>query len=295
MNALVRSELLKIRTIRSFWAYLIVIVAFTALAVAAQIGSAESLERGTVDFQSDLVATAGIALLLSVILGITLVTTEFRFGTVTPTFLVAPKRELVLAAKAIAAIALAIGFALLSLFVIAVIALPWLASVDAETNVLDGEIGSVAAQQILSAVLWALMGVAIGTVVQSQVAALVGTLVWIFIGETLLIGAFGLLDLDGAVRLPALPGARCGRRVGRGRAALVLAGRRGLARVDRRVGAGRDRACSPARHHLAASARTPRSARRPRAARATAASRSRGRRARARPSRSWQRRAPRRC
>jgi len=197
VSALVRSELLKIRTIRSFWAYLIVIVAFTALAVAAQLGSAESLERGTVDFQSDLVETAGIALLLAVILGITLVTTEFRFGTVTPTFLVAPKRELVLAAKAIAAIALAIGFALLSLFVIAVIALPWLASVDAETNVLDGEIGSVAAQQILSAVLWALMGVAIGTIVQSQVAALVGTLVWIFIGETLLIGAFGLLDLDG--------------------------------------------------------------------------------------------------
>ena len=198
MSALVRSELLKIRTIRSFWAYLLVIVAFTALAVAAQIGSAESLERGTVDFQSDLVTTAGIAFLLSVILGITLVTTEFRFGTVTPTFLVAPKRELVVAAKAIAAIALAIGFALLSLFVVAVIALPWLASVDAETNVLEGEIGSVAAQQILSAVLWALMGVAIGTVVQSQVAALVGTLVWIFIGETLLIGAFGLLDLDGA-------------------------------------------------------------------------------------------------
>ena len=198
MSALVRSELLKIRTIRSWWAYLIVIVAFTGLAVAAQIGAADTFDRGTVDFQSDLVETAGIALLLAVILGITIVTTEFRFGTVTPTFLVAPKRELVIAAKAIAAVVLAIGFALLSLLVVAVIALPWLVSVDAETHALDGEIGSVAAQQILSAVLWALMGVAIGIVVQSQVAALVGTLVWIFLGETLLIGAFALLDVDGA-------------------------------------------------------------------------------------------------
>ena len=34
------------------------------------------------------------------------------------------------------------------------------------------------------------MGVAIGTVVHSQVAALVGTLVWIFLGETLLSGLF---------------------------------------------------------------------------------------------------------
>ena len=198
MRALVRSELLKVRTIRSWWAYLIVIVAFTALAVASQIGSADSFDRGTVDFQSDLVETAGVALLLSVILGITIVTTEFRFGTVTPTFLVAPKRELVIAAKAIAAMALATGFALLSLFMVAAIGLPWLASVDAETHAFDGEIGTVAAQQILAAVLWALMGVAIGTVVQSQVAALVGTLVWIFLGETLLVGAFGLLDLDGA-------------------------------------------------------------------------------------------------
>ncbi len=198
MTALVRSELLKVRTIRSWWAYLIVIVAFTGLAVAAQIGSTDGGDRGTVDFQSDLVETAGIALLLAIILGITIMTTEFRFGTVTPTFLVAPARELVIAAKAIAAAVLAIGFALLALLVVAVVALPWLASVGAETHLLDGEIGRGAAQQILSVVLWALMGVAIGAVVQSQVAALVGTLVWIFLGETLLIGLFGLLDIDGA-------------------------------------------------------------------------------------------------
>jgi ABC-2 type transport system permease protein len=47
-------------------------------------------------------------------------------------------------------------------------------------------------------VLWALLGVAIGSVVQNQVAALVGTLIWLFLGETLLIGVFGLLDIDGA-------------------------------------------------------------------------------------------------
>ena len=30
----------------------------------------------------------------------------------------------------------------------------------------------------------------------SQVAALVGTLIWIFLGETLLVGLLGLLDID---------------------------------------------------------------------------------------------------
>ena len=40
------------------------------------------------------------------------------------------------------------------------------------------------------------MGVAIGSVVHGQVAALVGTLVWLFLVETLLVGLFSLVDVD---------------------------------------------------------------------------------------------------
>jgi ABC-2 type transport system permease protein len=171
---------------------------FTALAVAGDIGTTDDANRSTVDFQVSLVETAGIALLLSIILGITIITTEFRFGTVTPTFLAAPRRELVIAAKTIAGVVVAAGFALLSLLFVAAVGLPWLAVVDAQTHLGDAELWKAALQQILTAVLWALIGVAIGAVVQSQVAALVGTLVWIFLGETLLIGLFRLLDIDGA-------------------------------------------------------------------------------------------------
>ena len=42
------------------------------------------------------------------------------------------------------------------------------------------------------------MGVAIGTAVHSQVAALVGTLIWIFLVENLLVGLLGLVDADGS-------------------------------------------------------------------------------------------------
>ena len=97
---------------------------------------------------------------------------------------------------------LAIGFALLALVVMALIALPWLA-VRAMRRTCSRESWLRRGHQILSAVLWALLGVAIGTLVQSQVAALVGTLVWIFLGETLLLGLFGVLDVDGLLRLPA--------------------------------------------------------------------------------------------
>jgi ABC-2 type transport system permease protein len=198
VSALVRSELLKIRTTRSWWAYLIVIVLLTGIAVAGDIGSTDSADRGTVDFQLGLIDTVGIAVLIAIILGITIITTEFRHGTVTPTFLASPHREVVIAAKAIAGVVVAVGFVLLSLVVVAAVAVPWLASVDAQSHLGDSELATRASQQFLAAALWALMGIAIGSAVHSQVASLVGTLIWIFVGETLLLGLFRVLDVDGA-------------------------------------------------------------------------------------------------
>jgi ABC-type transport system involved in multi-copper enzyme maturation permease subunit len=195
--ALVRAELLKIRTTRSWWAYLIVIVLLAGIGTAGTIGSSADSDRGTVDFQLDVVDTIGVAVLLAIILGITIITAEFRHGTVTPTFLAAPHREQVIGAKTIAAVVVAIGFALLALVVVLAVALIWFAIIGVDPQFTDGEIVTRAVQQGLAAVLWALIGVAIGTMVQSQVAALVGTLVWIFVVENLLVGLLGLLDGDG--------------------------------------------------------------------------------------------------
>ena len=197
MIALVRSELLKVRTTRGWWAYLIVIVLLAGIGTAGTIGSSADSDRGTVDFQLDVVGTMGVAILLAIILGITIITAEFRHGTVTPTFLAAPHRERVIGAKTVAAAVVAIGFALLALVVILAVALIWFAVIGVDPQFTDGEIVTRAAQQCLAAALWALMGVAIGAIVQSQVAALVGTLVWIFVVENLLVGLLGLLDGDG--------------------------------------------------------------------------------------------------
>ena len=197
MTALVRAELLKVRTVRSWWAYLIVIVLLTGIGAAGEIGSSESENRGTLSFQLGLVDTIGVAVLFAIIVGITIVTTEFRHGTVTPTFLAEPHRERVILAKAIATTVVAIGFALLSLLVLATVAITWLTIVDAQLQLGDAEFLTRTGEQILSTVLWALLGVAIGTAVHSQVAALVGTLIWIFLVENLLVGLLGLLDADG--------------------------------------------------------------------------------------------------
>jgi ABC-2 type transport system permease protein len=197
MTALVRSELLKIRTTRGWYAYLAVIVLLVGVGVAGEVGTAGDDRRGELDFQLGLVESAGAAALLAIILGITVVTTEFRHGTVTPTFLVAPHRERVVAAKGVAGTLVSVLFAVLALVVIAAVGLTWLSAVGADIHLGEGDLGVRAAQMLLMAVLWALLGVSIGALVQSQIAALVGTLIWIFLGETLLIGIFGVLDIDG--------------------------------------------------------------------------------------------------
>ncbi|MGZ8783654.1 MAG: ABC transporter permease [Gaiellaceae bacterium] len=210
MIALIRAELMKVRTTRGWWAFLAVIVLLTGIAVAGQIGSAGEGERSTLDFQVSLADSVGITVILAIILGIMMITTEFRHGTTTPTFLAEPRRERVIAAKVVATTVVAIGFAILSLLVTLAIALPWLSIIGATSHAGDGEVVAQVAQAFFAVVMWALMGIAIGTLVQSQVAALVGTLVWIFLGETLIWGLFGWLDVDGvASYLPfrALDGA----------------------------------------------------------------------------------------
>ena len=196
MSSLVRAELLKVRTTRGWWGYLIAIVLLVGLGVAGDIGSNAEI-RALRDFQVDLIEAAGFGAVLALILGITMVTTEFRHGTITPTFLAEPRRERVLATKASAGTLVFLFFAVLALLVVAAVALTWLSITGDEIHFFNGEVGKRAAQTLLGAVLWGLLGVAIGSIVQGQVAALVGTLVWIFVVENLLVGLLGLLDSDG--------------------------------------------------------------------------------------------------
>ena len=198
MIDLVRSELLKIRTTRGWYVYLGLIVLFVGLGASGDIGTADEISRDEVEYQRGLVEAAGFATLLAVILGITVVTTEFRHGTITPTVLNAPQRERVIAAKAIAVVSVSLAFGLLALAVLAVVASIWFAAVGADNRLAEPDVLELAAQVLFAAPLWGLVGVAIGALVQSQVAALVGTLIWVFLGEMILVLVLELLDFDAA-------------------------------------------------------------------------------------------------
>ena len=95
-----------------------VLVALVGIGAAAEVGSRSLDDARGLDFQYALVDLVGISSLLAIILGITIVTTEFRHGTITRTLLATPGRERVLAGKAIAGVLIAILFAALAILVV---------------------------------------------------------------------------------------------------------------------------------------------------------------------------------
>jgi hypothetical protein len=202
VTALVAAELVKLRTVRAFWGYLLAVAALAAIGAAGTIGSATEGDRAADTFPVDLAEVASVATLIGLVLGIVLVTAEFRHGTITPTFLVTPVRERVLAAKAAAGVIGGIALGLLALAVVAAVAVPWLLALgDAASP--GGDVVEAAGRVVLQAVLTALLGVAVGALVHGQVAALIGALLWFLVAEPLVGALLGVLDLDGVP--PYLP------------------------------------------------------------------------------------------
>lgn len=177
MSALLRAELVKLRTTRTTWVLLGVALAIVAGALVLILAL---LDRGgTVNDNDlgDLFSFTSIADLLVLCLGIVAAAGEFRHGTITAGFLITPSRWPVVVAKAVAYALVGLAYAAATLLVVVVVALPWLAVKDV-TLELGGAawIGPVAGR-LLYAALTAALGVGLGTLFRNQAAALVTALV----------------------------------------------------------------------------------------------------------------------
>jgi hypothetical protein len=190
MSALVRAELLKLRTVQLPRWLLVATLALVALGVAVTVltagaeGAPFRLEDPRLLATAVGAASGGNVLLL--VLGVLMLTQEFRFGTATPSFLVTPRRSRVLLAK-LAAVALAgVAFAVLSALLALALAAALLAARGGEVAI-DRTVLEVLAGVVLVLVLYGPIGIGIGALVRNQIAAVVLSLVWIFLAEALLI------------------------------------------------------------------------------------------------------------
>jgi len=193
MNALVRAELLKLRTARSTIVLVAVVLGLgllLATRVARAAGSAGGVTPGTADAWTQVLGAALSPTLLVLLVGVLAVTGELRHGSLTPTLLVTPRRGRVVVAKVVAS-------ALLGIAVAAVLAVA-AAAVGVASGVLTTAPGThvlrLVGTGMLLASFWAWLGVAVGVLVRQQIPALVLPLVWLVVGETL-VTAYGLGDL----------------------------------------------------------------------------------------------------
>jgi ABC-2 type transport system permease protein len=187
MTRLVRAEFTKLRTTRVVYGMAAAMAAFAVLTVAANISDRQGAPPLSADSLSMLVG--GPVTLLSgaaLLLGILGMTGEFRHHTVTQTFLVTPDRGRVVAAKLVAYPLAGIALALATLAFTAAVAAGWLAAKGITPSLLDARLGRVLVGAVLAAGLCGLVGVGVAALVRNQVAALVGTLVWVLLVEGLL-------------------------------------------------------------------------------------------------------------
>jgi ABC-2 type transport system permease protein len=190
MTALVRAELLKMRTVRLPLGLLIGAVGLVVLGVLATVltagmdGSPLALEDPELFTRAVSNASGGYVLVL--VLGILVLTQEFRFGTATPTFLVTPRRGRVVVAKLLALTVAGLVFAAVSA-VVAVVTSAVAVAARGQDVTFGGTEVEVLLGAVLVLVVYGPVGIGVAALVRNQIAAVIGALSWIFVAEALLI------------------------------------------------------------------------------------------------------------
>ena len=184
MTTLVRSELLKLRTVpMTAWLLTATLLVVVLEVLAFVLGSGQGSGLGQLhdpELLSFAVASASAGDVVVLVLGVLALSHEFRFGTATSTFLVTPKRGHVVGAKLIAVSLVGLAFALVSM-VVAVPLSVWLIGLRGGTVTWDRHVGEALAAAALVMVMYGPLGIAIGALVRNQVAAIVGALTWLLV------------------------------------------------------------------------------------------------------------------
>ena len=195
MSRLIRTELLKLRTTRVSYGLLL-----TAAAITVMFASLEASGAGrrvsplsTAAGQATVTTVTGVAMILAAVLGVIVTSGEFRHASATLTYLASPSRGRVLAAKAVAAAAAGAVFGVLAGIVSTVTGLVWVLSKGDHMRLGAGVIAGHIAGAGAGAALLAMLGVAVGSLIRSQLAAVIGVFVWALVLESILGGTVSAL------------------------------------------------------------------------------------------------------
>jgi hypothetical protein len=184
----IRAELLKMRSTRTMIGLILGMIALILLITLLTGLLTHPSGLASREEQRQLLGLGSLAGVFSALAGVLLVTSEYRFGTIRPTFLFNPVRSRVLTAKVVAgalaglalgilaeAIGWAIGYVILDGRGITIV----LSSGDILLLTLGGLAGVA---------LWGAIGAGLGAIIHNQVGGVIALLAWGFVVDNLLFG-----------------------------------------------------------------------------------------------------------
>lgn len=185
MIGAIGAEIRKLTTVRLWWILLLILVGyvgFTAALLAGlfgALGDQLAASPGAPELPAETLPPVIYSLATSVgyvfplILGALSVTSEFRYQTLTPTFLATPRRGVVLGSKLLVLAVAGALFGVVGLAASMGLGAPILGLTGIDPRLDDPETWLLAARIVLAMALWGVIGVGVGTLIPNQIASIV--------------------------------------------------------------------------------------------------------------------------
>jgi ABC-2 type transport system permease protein len=181
-----KAELLKIRSTRTTIGLALGLVALVVLFSLLPGLLRETHDLTSTEDQREVLSVGSLAGVFSALAGIMLVTSEYRYGTIRPTFLFTPARARVLAAKLAAGLLAGAIFGIVGEALGFGIGYACLAGRNIDYALDGGQTTLLLLGTVGVCAVWGGIGVALGAILRNQVAAIIGLLAWGFVVENLL-------------------------------------------------------------------------------------------------------------
>lgn len=183
------SEFVKVLSTKAWWLLGLILVAYVGLTAAglafflsdlgAELGG---MGAGDLDpvVTANLVysSVTAVGLVIPLLFGALLATSEYRHRTLTPTVVAQPRRGIVLAAKAVVAAVVGALYGVFGLVGSVGLGAPVLLAVGEETALGEPDVLAVLLRTLVATALWSLLGLGLGALLTSQIAAIVIVLVF---------------------------------------------------------------------------------------------------------------------
>lgn len=204
MRAALTAEFRKLLSTRLWWlllvvmagylAFLGVVLGFTATTLEPDVDSGLTVLRGTDAAITVYSVINGAGYVFPLVIGSLAMTTEFRHHTVTQSLLAEPRRGVFLAAKVLATVPVGLLYGVVGTAAVVAGGAPLLALRGDGARLGDGEVLTALLFGVVVTVLWAIIGVAFGSLVTNQVAAIVVILAFTQFVEPIARALFAAVD-----------------------------------------------------------------------------------------------------